>query len=85
MTIEIITAHEADQLIRMRKPLAWPIHPTCNGSCNQGRMCDCTAAVEEDEYTRPPMRRGDALLAVTLVIASWGAVMLVAVAFGVVP
>jgi len=79
MTIEIITANEADQRIRMKAKL-WPPHNSCTGSCNQGRMCDCLADVEED--TRPPMRRSDAILAVVLVIASWGFVMLVAVAAG---
>lgn len=27
----------------------WPLHRSCNGNCNQGRMCDCVPAVAEDE------------------------------------
>jgi len=83
MTIEIITAHEADQIIKLKEPMRWPTHPTCNQNCNQGRACDCLSAVDDDDdYIRPPMSRGDALLACTLVLASWGAVMLVALAAG---
>lgn len=81
MTIEIITAHEADQIIAMRTPLAWPPHNACNNNCNQGRACDCTMNVEEDEWApKPPMRAADALLACTLVLASWGAVTLILLA-----
>ena len=43
----IITSHEAEQQAEMRKPL-WATHPTCNGSCQQGRACDCTASVADD-------------------------------------
>lgn len=91
MTIEIITAHEADQIIRMRKPLAWPIYstfPHCSGPCDQGRSVCLTPEAcrtgrdDDDEYARPPMTRADALLAITLVLASWGAVMIVALAVG---
>lgn len=59
MAVEIITAHEADQIIAMRKPLAWPIYaswPHCTGPCQQGRsLCmtpeACqTGVAEEDEW-----------------------------------
>lgn len=46
--IEIITAHEAEQRAEVRKPMARPTHPTCNGNCMQGRACDCTASVADD-------------------------------------
>jgi hypothetical protein len=53
MSIEFVTAHEATQRAEVRKPLAWPTHTTCNNNCNQGRMCDCTAAVEDaEEFTQ---------------------------------
>ena len=86
MTIEIITAHEADQIARMKKPLTWPLYstfPHCSGPRQQGRtLCMTPEACQtgqhkEDEYaTKPPMTRADAVCAVLLVIGSWAAVML---------
>jgi hypothetical protein len=68
MTIEYTTAHEADQLIQMRKPLSWPIHNSCTGSCNQGRACDCTADVADaDEWVAGTWRDD---------LAFWGTVAL---------
>ena len=81
MAIEIITAHEADQIIATRKPL-WPTHNACTGNCQQGRACDCLADIGEEDDTRDPMTRGDALLALTLIFGCWGAVAAVAMAAG---
>jgi hypothetical protein len=92
MPADIITDHEAQQHAEVRKPLAWPIYSTfthCSGPCNQGRSvcltpeaCQTGQAAEDDEYTRPPMTRTDALLAGFLVVAAWGLVALVARAMG---
>ena len=73
MTIEIITAHEADQQIRLKAKL-WPIHTTCNGNCNQGRACDCTGNIDDEWDAKPPMTRQDGLLALVLCAACWGVV-----------
>ena len=43
--MEVITLHEAQQRAELRKPL-WPVHTTCNGNCQQGRACDCTANLD---------------------------------------
>jgi len=92
MTIEIITAHEADQQSRMMQPLRWPIYstfPHCSGPCKQGRSvcltpeaCQTGQAADDDEYTCPPMSRMDALLAGCIVVGAWGFVALVARAMG---
>ena len=71
--IEIITAHEADQLIATRKPL-WGAHPTCNGNCQAGRGCDCIAPVVDQDDYREPMPLSYLLLAVALLAGSWSAV-----------
>ena len=57
MTIEIITAHEADQIIRLKQPLNWPLYstfPHCSGPCQQGRtLCltpeACQTGRDEEE------------------------------------
>lgn len=55
MTIEIITAHEADQIARMKQPLSWPIYstfPHCSGPCQQGRsLCLTPEACQSGQHT----------------------------------
>ena len=79
--MEILTVHESDQISRLKAPLAWPVHPTCNGECQHGRACDFTADLEDD--ARPPMSRGSALIAFALMLAPWAVVALLAMSFGV--
>ena len=69
--IEIVTQEEADMRAECRKPL-WPPHNSCNKNCQQGRACDCLAAVEE-----PPHKEA-AFGAVEGLCSRWGAVSAVA-------
>jgi hypothetical protein len=88
--MNIVTLHEAEQSAEVCKPL-WPIYstfPHCSGPCGQGRsVCltpeACQTGEHEDDDYRPPMTRRDALYAVVLVFACWGAVAGVLMVFGV--
>ena len=68
----------ADQITRTTK--AWPTHPTCNGNCNQGRACDCTADADEWE---PLSARDHLAFWVPVVAVTVGALAVLLYAMGV--
>lgn len=75
---------EADLDANNAPKLAWP---NCCGACGQGRrLCitpqACQVSAEPDP-PRPPLRRGDGLIAAALVVASWAAVAGVLYVMGV--
>ena len=45
---------------------SWPQPKSCNQNCNQGRMCDCVADVDE----RDPMTDGDRMWITAMFIVS---------------
>ena len=58
--------------------------PACCGLCAQGRrLCPSPQACQLVDEDRPPMRGGDLLRVVVLVLACWAAVALTLIAAGI--
>ena len=85
----LLAEHELDTHIRHVRAAAYPIrYRACaNGPCAQGRkLCPTPQACQvsaEPDPPRPPLRRGDGLIAAALVVASWAAVAGVLYVMGV--
>jgi hypothetical protein len=74
------TAHEPDALNDLQRHAAdeqaasrrWDASHPCTGNCNQGRMCDCMADVEEPR--KQPLTKRERVLVVCIYVLSAAAV-----------
>jgi hypothetical protein len=84
-----LAEHELDTHECHKRAAVYPIrYRACaNGPCAQGRkLCPTPQACQvsaEPDPPRPPLRRGDGLIAAALVVASWAAVAGVLYVMGV--